>query len=362
MPLGVPFYLPRPTTFDLVEPVFVETATTQSDAVLESLKAQIGGHIARIGPEAWKAISHSVDAVATLQTAPDAPPASRAYFKLVELHETAVLPPPRTALLLCEAPGGFAQAALDLFPQLHTVHVSSQTRPGAPRFAPSVLRHPRVTQLDDDNGGDLLDPRVRDAIVRSCAGTADLVTADGALDNALTPELAEVSNAHLVACEIETALRCQRRGGTFVLKIFGFSCAVTHELIALLADAYADVALVKPSTSHAVNDERYIVARGYAGSSAAFRAPAVVPGFLARVADLDAAWRAEAAELGHLFRKRQADALADALVKCTSSRPRAATRGPDRGRRAQRAGRGAPPRRPRAPPPTPSSAPAGTTQ
>ena len=54
-----------------------------------------------------------------------------------------------------------------------------------------------------------------------------------------------------------------KRGGDFVLKTFGNAQLATRECIALLAYCYETVSIIKPFTSRATNDERYIVCQNF---------------------------------------------------------------------------------------------------
>ena len=223
----------------------------------------------RNGDAEWKRRAACVDQ--RVDFGLDVRPISRAFYKLVEVMRTCALDPTARTLHLCDAPGGFAQAVCVLCPSVKEILVTSRRDEGAPLFAASLMRDERVSELDLPHSSNIQISAVRDAIcktVRNCC----LITADGAVDNEAQPELTEAVTARLLFHEIMTALRAQTAGGDFVLKVFGISLQITRELIAVLAACYQNTSIVKPFTSRAINDERYIVCQGFCLSAAPFLA------------------------------------------------------------------------------------------
>lgn len=231
---------------------------------LERAKQRVGDFRVRHGDDAWKARAAQVDRKGPHFLAGEDKPVSRAYFKLAEILQTCPLSKFARTLHLCDAPGGFAQL-VTRNPAVTEVIVTSRRCHGAPLFAASVLRDPKVTELQLLEGGDILIPAVRMQIAAE-AHRCSFITADGAVDNDRQPEMTESVTAVLIACEISVALRCQVEGGDFILKTFGNSCAVTRECIALLAQCYETVSIIKPFTSRSTNDERYIVCENFVPS------------------------------------------------------------------------------------------------
>ena len=114
---------------------------------------------------------------------------SRAYHKLREILYTCALPPPRASVHLCEAPGGFVQAARDAAegegdgPAWRWRALSlAGGDGGAPVPHPDVASDARGRFLEGDVLAAEADAGVR-ALLEHCAATpADLVTADGAVE------------------------------------------------------------------------------------------------------------------------------------------------------------------------------------
>ena len=293
------------------------------DAQLESAKAAVGSFRVRWGEPAWRERVAATDRPATISGArPN--PASRAYYKLAEIMRTCALAPDRRTLHLCDAPGGFAQAVRDWTPTVKEVVVTSRRSSGSILFAPSVVRDDAcVVELQDlAHGADLLRASVRDQIA-AAAPASDLVTADGAVDNDAQPDLAEVNNARLLAAEVLTVLRAQREGGSCVIKVFSIAADITRECIALLAYCYQATSLIKPDTSRAVNDERYVVCQCFSPAKAAEFHALHLPDepcgaclvSLGIVAD--PAWYAELDRVVHHMNLQQLRAI-NAALTCTS--------------------------------------------
>ena len=67
----------------------------------------------------------------------------------------------------------------------------------------------------------------------------------------------------LLFAQIAYAVCIQKKGGTFILKIFDCFMQHTVDLIELLASFYEKVYIVKPQTSRYANSEKYIVCIGF---------------------------------------------------------------------------------------------------
>ena len=59
------------------------------------------------------------------------------------------------------------------------------------------------------------------------------------------------------------ALALQKKGGTFILKIFDIFTQATIDIIYILASLYKKVYIIKPCTSRTANSEKYIVCKDF---------------------------------------------------------------------------------------------------
>ena len=79
----------------------------------------------------------------------------------------------------------------------------------------------------------------------------------------LMENLQEQEAYKLIFGEILTALKLQKDGGNFVIKIFETYTKITIKLIQMLRQIYTKVYLSKPYTSRISNSEKYVVCKGF---------------------------------------------------------------------------------------------------
>ena len=221
-------------------------------------------------------------------------PLSRSFFKMMEiihafnlipiLQKTitdikpiVVTPPPgitqsiRT-FHLAEGPGGFIEAVAklrncptDLYVGM-TIQCGSVNEdvPGWKKSSRFLRETPQVyIENGVDNTGDILQLCNFVGCYEKYGSSMDLITADGGFDFSLDFNHQEVHIARLLYAQIAYALVMQRRGGSFVLKIFDAFMAHTVDLLYLLSSMYEKVYISKPLTSRFANSEKYIVCQGF---------------------------------------------------------------------------------------------------
>ncbi len=99
------------------------------------------------------------------------------------------------------------------------------------------------------------------------AKPSDLVTADGGFDWK-KENLQEQEAYRLIFGEIISAIKIQKDGGSFVLKIFESYTHTTLKMIELLRAFYKEVYICKPYTSRISNSEKYVVCKKFDKSKA----------------------------------------------------------------------------------------------
>lgn len=208
-------------------------------------------------PHRWSSAVRDRDPVETLRRGLHRPNniICRAYYKLCEMQ--VLLPDAsnvKRALFLCEAPGGFWQAARRLFPEVERQATS---------LATGIQFHPMVEPIGGlPCDGDIRRAEVLEALVAHLGiSSCDLITGDGGTAH---DDLAQVeqASAKLLIAQIAVGLCLQAEGGTMLVKVFEGSLQVTRDAVAVLRSLYRTVHLYKPRTSKAANSERYVVARG----------------------------------------------------------------------------------------------------
>lgn len=98
--------------------------------------------------------------------------------------------------------------------------------------------------------------------IESFAKPSDLITSDGGFDWK-RENLQEQEAYRLVFSEIVTALKLQKEGGNFVIKIFESYTKITIKMIEMLRQIYSQVFISKPYTSRISNSEKYLVCKGF---------------------------------------------------------------------------------------------------
>jgi 23S rRNA U2552 (ribose-2'-O)-methylase RlmE/FtsJ len=139
----------------------------------------------------------------------------------------------------------------------------------------AVMQLAQVTlHAGADGTGDLYNLANIDTLVASCGAGCDLVTADGGFDFSGDFNAQEAACLRLLVAEVYAALRLQRAGASFVLKIYDIHATGTIQLLHLLYSCYRAVRLVKPLTSRPANSEKYLLCTGF---EPVWLAPATLP-------------------------------------------------------------------------------------
>jgi 23S rRNA U2552 (ribose-2'-O)-methylase RlmE/FtsJ len=89
---------------------------------------------------------------------------------------------------------------------------------------------------------------------------SDLVTADGGFKWE-KENLQEQEAYKLIFSQIVTALKLNKKGGNFVLKIFDTYTIITLKYLEILKSLYKDVYITKPFSSRISNSEKYVVCK-----------------------------------------------------------------------------------------------------
>jgi len=91
----------------------------------------------------------------------------------------------------------------------------------------------------------------------------DFITADGGFDFSIDFNSQEINISRLLYAQIAYAVCMQKKGGTFLLKIFDMFMLHTIDLIYLLSSFYKKVYIVKLNTSRVANSEKYIICQSF---------------------------------------------------------------------------------------------------
>lgn len=237
-------------------------------------------------------------------------PLSRSYFKMVEmLHvldfweaQPAV---PLVTAHICEGPGGFVQCTLQQAKQrgisvkgivAMTLKPTKSHIPGWRRSIGFLRKNPEVLlEYGKDETGDILQPDNQMAFVKRvstlAATGASLFTADGGFDFSVDYSKQELHAFPLLMASFIIGLLTLRPGGTMIIKLFDIYSEVTQDLFLGTGALFERFTVYKPATSRPCNSERYFLASGYHGTTAAatwiahLRSTVVNPATLTRLVD-----------------------------------------------------------------------------
>ena len=192
--------------------------------------------------------------------------ASRAFYKIMEIHKKweIVTPQTKKILCLCEAPGGFIQA----FQEIGEFEIHAQSLPGSITFNNSI--NGDIYKYNDICKLETILEYTRDS---KKFGKYDLVTGDGGIDVSDDYSQQEKKSMKIIYCQILTMLYCLREGGNFVLKIFDCFRKETIQLLQLLSNHFNKFQIEKPVLSRPCNSEKYVICLGFKGYKN------IIPGF-----------------------------------------------------------------------------------
>lgn len=205
-------------------------------------------------------------------------PISRSYFKFREIYNSYPLLNSfgdnlldTKIVCLAEAPGGFIQSILDLIPNrnIDKIHgmtlISDDSK--IPNWNHIIKKNKKVNfHLGISGNGDLYDfKNVLSFIKDIKKNSVHLITGDGGFDNSSDYSKQEEHSLKLIYSEIFIALNLQKKGGSFVCKIFDTFKKETIILLYILKLSYNEIYIHKPKISRLSNSEKYIICIDYKG-------------------------------------------------------------------------------------------------
>jgi len=207
-------------------------------------------------------------------------PLSRSYFKMVEMVNTFNLhfdSKPIKSFHLAEGPGGFIEAMVALRKCPYDIYVGmtinddNNQDPNIPGWkkTDAFLRQNKNVYIEtgSDNTGNILSLENFVYCKETYASSMDLITGDGGFDFSMDFNNQEIHIAKLLFGQIAYAVIMQKKGGSFILKIFDCFMQHTIDLLYILSSFYEKVYIMKPNTSRYANSERYIVCKDFVFSS-----------------------------------------------------------------------------------------------
>lgn len=204
-------------------------------------------------------------------------PLSRSYFKMWEIlcFFDFLSKDEIKCGCLAEGPGGFIEAIVNYRKQFYdktdsiyaiTLRSTHKDIPGWKKAQDFLINNPNIKiSYGKDNTGNLYNI---DNIINFSdfiSDKVDLVTGDAGFDFSDNFNNQERMSMQIIFCEIVTALTIQKKGGSFLCKLFDTYNHISIQFIQLLYNHYEKVYLIKPNTSRPANSEKYIFCRNFKG-------------------------------------------------------------------------------------------------
>ena len=204
-------------------------------------------------------------------------PVSRSFYKLIELNKAFDLKLGQSkytrSLHLAEGPGGFIDAMYhlkgiqvkknDLCVGV-TLKSENSTIPSWRKLR-EKLKYESTLVFDYlmDGTGNLYNPNNFGYIYTKYKNSMHFITADGGFDFSKNYNSQEHEIIKLLLCQVMYAVICQRRYGTFIMKMFDIFTKASIDIIYLLGMYYEKVYISKPFSSRMANSEKYIVCKNF---------------------------------------------------------------------------------------------------
>lgn len=204
-----------------------------------------------------------------------AKPLSRSFFKMIEIIQTfqlAITSQSLNTFHLAEGPGGFIEAISALRKNKNDIYIgmtlmdehNDPNIPGWKKTNTFLKQNPNVyIERGVDGTGNILSVKNLLGCKESYGSSIDFITADGGFDFSFDFNSQEVSIAQLLFAQVCYAITMQKKGGTFILKVFDCFMQHTMDILCILTSFYDKVYITKPNTSRYANSEKYIVCKNF---------------------------------------------------------------------------------------------------
>jgi 23S rRNA U2552 (ribose-2'-O)-methylase RlmE/FtsJ len=202
-------------------------------------------------------------------------PLSRSYFKMVEMINTFNLNTfsgPIKSFHLAEGPGGFIEALCTIRKNKRDAYigmtildeVNDPNVPGWKKSDAFLKNNENVfVECGADQTGNILSLDNFVDCKQKYGSSMEFITADGGFDFSLDFNKQEISISKLLFAQMAYALTMQKKGGSFVLKVFDCFMQHTVDILYILSSFYDKVYITKPQTSRYANSEKYIVCKDF---------------------------------------------------------------------------------------------------
>jgi 23S rRNA U2552 (ribose-2'-O)-methylase RlmE/FtsJ len=208
-------------------------------------------------------------------------------FRLLDIPQTTQPITPFRTFHLAEGPGGFIEAianircnSADEYIGMTLIDDRNDNIPGWKKSKEFLLKTQNVVlEKGADGTGNILSIENLHYCFHKYSSSMDFITGDGGFDFSVNFNEQEKVMLPLLFAQVCYALLLQRKGGTFVLKIFDCFMKSTIDIIYILSSFYEKVYIMKPQTSRYANSERYIICIGFLHESNHLFSPNIIRTF-----------------------------------------------------------------------------------
>ena len=173
------------------------------------------------------------------------------FFEILDPYKYRTL----NSFHLAEGPGGFIEALSDKRENNSDTYYgmtlvdNDNNTPGWKKSRRFLDSHKNVIiELGYDKTGNLMNDDNYEMCYQKYKHSMDIITGDGGFDFSSNYNSQEQDSANLIYTQIIYALAMQKKGGSFILKIFDMFTIPTMQLLYLLNSMYSNVYICKPHT------------------------------------------------------------------------------------------------------------------
>jgi len=214
-------------------------------------------------------------------TVPKIQAISRAYFKMWEILKVFtklvnIEDKQFVSSNLAEGPGGFIQAILDYREKYSPNHAKdkfygltlpSENTAVVPKFDQEFINKHSGKKLFIEYGNLTVPSEIKGYVAKFNKNKANIVTGDAGFPFAVISGVGhqEQIMTQLLFSQVFVALQVQKKGGSFVCKMFDSYTQPTMFILRIIRKYYKSMVLFKPESSRPANAEKYIVAYKFKG-------------------------------------------------------------------------------------------------
>ncbi len=202
-------------------------------------------------------------------------PLSRSFYKMIEIINIFLIfddfGDSITSFHLAEGPGGFIEAFTyirnNLTDKYYGLTLISEDNNNIPAWRKSknfINKHPNINiEYGIDKTGNLMNKENLLYCLQKYKNSINIITGDGGFDFSTNFNKQEQNSINLIFAQISYALAMQKKGGTFILKVFDIFTYASLDLIYILSLSYNKVYISKPNSSRFANSEKYIICKDF---------------------------------------------------------------------------------------------------